>query len=35
MTDYTRTQSMIDEDEKRWNIKKLLSNNGIHLWYSL
>lgn len=30
MTDYTRTQSMIDEDEKRWNIKKLLSNNGIH-----
>ena len=30
MTDYTHTQLMIDEDEKREHIKELLSDNGIH-----
>ena len=29
MTDYTRTQLMVDEDEKREHIKGLLSDNGI------
>lgn len=29
MTDYTRTQLMIEEDEKLGHIKELLSSNGI------
>lgn len=29
MTDYTRTQLMVDEGEKREHIKELLSSNGI------